>query len=106
MEQGSWTSRSRTSGLQSMFKVYNRLGGRSNFDTYKQHLKLFFLHTLNSHVFGMGPEYCNGATVDDAGFMLHESRFAAEAALMHTANIDDAEVSRIFDSVDSVHAYT
>ena len=54
----------------------------------------------------MGPEYYNGATVDDAGFMLHESSFAAEAALMHAANIDDAEVSRIFDSVDSVHAYT
>ena len=94
------------SDAKSMFKVYNRLGGRSNFDTYKQHLKLFFFHTLNSHVFGMGPEYYNGATVDDAGFMLHESSFAAEAALMHAANIDDAEVSRIFDSVDSVHAYT
>ena len=90
------------SDAKSMFKVYNRLGGRSNFDTYKQHLKLFFFHTLNSHVFVMG----SGATVDDAGFMLHESRSAAEAALMHAANIDDAEVSRIFDSVDSVHAYT
>ena len=95
------------SDVKSMFKVYkNRLGGRSNFGTYKQHLKLFFFHTLNSHVFGMGPECYNGATVDDAGFMLHESRFAAQAALMHAANIDDAEVWRIFDSVDSVHAYT
>jgi hypothetical protein len=94
------------SDAKSMFKVYNRLGGRSNFDTYKQHLKLFFFHTLNSHVFGMGPKDYNGATVDDAGFMLQESRFAAEAALMLAANIDDAEVSRIFESVDSVHAYT
>ena len=94
------------SDAKSMFKVYNRLGGRSNVDTYKQHLKLFFFHTLNSHVFGMGSEYYNGATVDDNGFMLHESRFAAEAALMRAANIDDAEVCRIFDSVDSVHAYT
>ena len=90
-----------------MFKVYNSLGGRSNFDaTYKQHLKLFFFHTLNSHVFGMGPKDYYGATVDDDGFMLHESRFAAEAALIHAANIDDAEVSLIFHSVDSVHAYT
>lgn len=39
---------------KSMFKVYNRQGGRSNFDTYKQHLKLFFFHTLNSHVCGSG----------------------------------------------------
>ena len=38
--------------------------------------------------------------------MLHESAEAAEAALMHAANIDVAEVSRIFDSVDSAHAYT
>ena len=38
------------SDAKSMFKVYNSLGGRSNFDaTYKQHLKLFFFHTLNSH---------------------------------------------------------
>ena len=37
---------------------------------------------------------------------IHESGFAAEAALMLAANIDDAEVSRIFESVDSVHAYT
>ena len=94
------------SDAKTMFKVYTSLGGRSNFDTYKQHLKLFFFHTLNRHVFGMGPEYYNGATVDDAGFALYESRSAAEAALMHAANIDDAEVSRIFDSVDSVHAYT
>ena len=70
------------SDATSMFKVYNRLGGRSDFDTYEQHLKLFFFHTLNSHVFGMGPDYYNGATVDDSGFMLHESAVAAEAALM------------------------
>ena len=38
--------------------------------------------------------------------MLHESHFAAEAALMLAANIDDAEVSRIFESVDSRYTPT
>ena len=95
-----------TSDAKSMFKVYRRSGGRSNFDTYKQHLVLFFLHTLNSHVFGMGPDYYDGATVDGDGFKLYTSRDAAEAALKHAANIDSAEVSRIFHSVDQVHTYT
>lgn len=94
------------SDAKSMFKVYHRSGGRSNLDTYKQHLGLFFLHTLNSHVFGMGPDYYDGATVDEHGFMLYKSRDAAEAALKNAANIDSTEVSRIFHSVDRVHAYT
>ena len=41
--------------LHMMFKVYKHIGGGTTFDKYSQHLKLFFYHTLNSHVFGMGP---------------------------------------------------
>ena len=90
----------------SMFEQYKETRGTSNFDAYKDHLELFFLHTLNSHVFGMGPEDYDGAKVDKNGFALHESRAAAEDALMKAANIDHAEVGRIFHSVDAVHAYS
>ena len=91
---------------KKMFKVYKRIGGCSTFDTYKEHLKLFFYHTLNSHVFGMGPEYYNGASRDNNGFALHNDGAEAESAFMDAAKIDYAELRRIFRSVDAVHAYS
>ena len=94
------------SDAKLMFKQYTREGGTSSFVTYKAHLKMFYLHTLNSHCFGIGPELYNGATVDESGFMLHKGHSAAEAALMQAANIDYTEVGRIFYSVDAVHAYS
>ena len=89
-----------------MFKVYERIGGGSTLEKYEKHLKLFFYHTINSHCGGIGPELYNGASNDDHGFALHDSRAAAEAAFMDAAQIDDAELSRIFESVDAVHAYS
>ena len=91
---------------KKMFKVYKRIGGCSTFDKYKEKLKLFFYHTINSHCGGIGPELFNGASTDDHGFALYNGRFEAESALMDDAKIDYEELSRMFDSVDAVHAYS
>eukprot|EP00966_Prymnesium_polylepis_P290401 6708020-Prymnesium_polylepis.2 len=91
---------------RKMFKVYKRIGGGSAFDKYKQDPKLFYYHTLNSLVFGVGPESYDGASSDGHGFALHSSRYAAEDALVDEAKIDRNEVCLIFRSVDAVHAYT
>ena len=89
-----------------MFKVYKRIGGGTTFDKYSQHLKLFFYHTLNSHVFGMGSADYDGAATDKQGYALHGSIDAAEAALIDAANIDYTEVRLIFNSVDAVQPYS
>ena len=89
-----------------MFKVYKRIGGGSTFEKYEKHLKLFYYHTLNSHCGGIGPELYDGASTDDHGFALHNGRAAAEAAFVDAAQIDYAELCRIFESVDAVHAYS
>ena len=91
---------------EKMFKVYKRIGGRSTNDEYKKNLRLFYYHTLNSHVHGMGPEYYEGAATDENGFALYDSDFDAEQALMDEAKVDHAEFSRIFRSVDRVHSYS
>ena len=89
-----------------MFKVYQRIGGCSAIDKYKENLMLFFHHTLNSHCGGIGPELFNGASIDDHGFALHNGRAEAESAFVEAAKIDHAELCRIFESVDTVHAYS
>ena len=47
---------------KKQFKVYQRIGGCSTFDTYKDTLKLFYYHTINSHCGGITPELFNGAS--------------------------------------------
>ena len=85
-----------------MFAEYKHtLGGSAPLDTYLERLRLFFHHTLNAHVNGL-----TGSGVDEAGFALHASRGAAQAACKDAAGIGDEEFKRLFYSVDRVHAYT
>ena len=51
-----------------MFKVYQRIGGCSTVDKYKENLMLFFYHTLNPHCGGIGRELLNGAAIMDHTF--------------------------------------
>ena len=94
------------SDSNKMFKKYKRIGGRSTMEDYNENLKLFFYHTISSHCGVIGPECYNGASTDDNGFALYNTRVEAEAALMYAAKIDYSELSRIFRSVDSVHPYS
>ena len=89
-----------------MFAAYTALGGGSTLDAYKAALKLFFFHTLNSHVHGLTPADYGGAEADGTGFALHSDSGAAEDALMEEAGIDEEEVDLIFSSVDAVHPYS
>ena len=89
-----------------MYTEYKKNKGRSTFDTYQKDLKASFHHTLNSHVFGLTSKAADGAKTDEDGYALHSGRAEAEAAHMKEANIDHKEFSRIFYSVDAVHAYT
>ena len=89
-----------------MFKQYILCGGKTAYGVYKTNLTLFYYHTLNSHVHGMGPDDYEGALHDTAGFALHITPEAAEQALADAVNITHSEISRIFRSVDAVHAYT
>ena len=89
-----------------MFKVYKDIGGVSTFGEYEKHLKMFYYHTINSHCGGVGPELYDGASIDEHGFALHDGRAAAEAAFMNAAQIEYAELIRIFKSVDTIHAYS
>ena len=87
---------------RQMFAEYKHtLGGSAPLDTYLERLRLFFHHTLNAHVNGL-----TGSGVDEAGFALHASRGAAQAACKVAAGIGDEEFKRLFYSVDRVHAYT
>jgi len=91
---------------KKQFKVYKRTGGVSNFDMYKENLKLFYYHTINSHCGGITPDIYDGASTDPDGFALYDSREAGEAAFMDAAKIGYAELCRIFKSVDAVHPYS
>ena len=90
----------------AMFEQYTMAGGASSRDEYAKALRLFFHHTLNSHVFGLTKADYDGAPFDKSGFALHAGPYGAENALKLEANIDDTEVTRIFCSVDSVHCYS
>ena len=87
-----------------MYSEYIKLGGKSEEHKYLAHLKAFFRHTLNSHVFGETSVSKPERT--DSEFYLHASCEAAEEALLTETTIGYGELSRIFQSVDTVHAYT
>mmetsp|Transcript_5175 Transcript_5175/g.11552 ORF Transcript_5175/g.11552 Transcript_5175/m.11552 type:complete len:151 (-) Transcript_5175:127-579(-) len=92
------------------FSQYTMAGGALPRAEYAIALRLFFHHTLNSHVAGVNKDDFGGASFDPSGFALYapglRTREAAEEALKLSANIDDVEVARIFYSVDSVHCYS
>ena len=86
-----------------MYKVYQRTGGKAAWLEYEKRLKMFFLHTMNSHVYG---ETSDPSSQDAMGFYLHPSPDCAESAVMEKLSINDEEVLLIFNSIDEVHAYT
>ena len=90
----------------AMFTQYVIAGGALSHDEYVKALRLFFHHTLNSHVFGATAADYDGARFDKGGFALHAGSYDAENTLKVEASIDDREVARIFCSVDSVHCYS
>ena len=116
-----------TKDAEQMFHMYKKRGGKAEFTAFLNILKLFFLHTLNSHVFGLTSDDYEGQKTDGNGYCLHESPEMAESTLMDAAKIDMDEFARIervvhahagdrrardfahaaiFRSVDDVHPYT
>ena len=90
------------------FAMYKSLGGSSDEAEYRKRLKSFFLHTLNTTM-GYDPEICGlppTATQDEKGYRFYASGAEAQQAFMEAEQISYAEFLLIFNSVDSVHAYT
>lgn len=97
------------SNAAQMYSVYKTLGGTSDMKEYSMRLKAFYLHTLWSHTGGYTPQDCGlppETKTDSEGFHFYTSREEAEDALKHELDIDDDELGRIFESVDSVHCYS
>ena len=90
------------------FAMYKSLGGSADEVEYRRRLESFLLHTLNSAL-GHRAEDCGlppTATQDEKGFRFYASRNAAQQAFMDAEQLSYDEFSRIFDSVDMVHAYS
>ena len=92
-----------TKDSKEFYKAYKKRGGKCSFDGFSELLRAFFEHTLNSHVWGEGSD---NSRKDDEGLWLHHSRDAAEAAWAEQTCQTPQEFSRVFDAVDSVHAYS
>ena len=90
------------------FAMYKSLGGSADEVEYRRRLESFFLHTGMSAM-GYIPEDCGlppTATQDEKGFRFYASRGEAHQAFMEAEQVTYDEFSRIFDSVDMVHAYS
>ncbi len=87
---------------KDFYKAYKKRGGKCSFDAFTELLRAFFEHTLNSHVWGERSE----TSQKEGGLWLHPSRGAAEAAWAEQTGQTPQEFGRVFDAVDSVHAYT
>ena len=88
---------------QEFFNAYKKRGGKCSFDAFAELLRAFYEHTLNSHVWGECSEF---SQKNDDGLWLHPSRDAAEAAWAEQTCQRPQEFRRVFDAVDSVHAYS
>ena len=91
-----------------LIAMYKSLGGSADEAKYRRRLESFFLHTLMS-VLGYDAEICGlppTATQDEKGFRFYASRGEAQQAFMEAEQVTYDEFSRIFDSVDMVHAYS
>ena len=93
---------------REFFAMYKSLGGTAGEAEYRRRLESFFLHTLNAQL-GYSPKICKlppTATQDEKGYHFYASRGEAQQAFMDAERIGDDEFSRIFRSVDLVHAYS
>ena len=88
---------------QEFYNAYKSRGGKCRFNNFKELLRAFFEHTLNSHVFGLCEK---SSQKDEEGFWLHPSPDAAEMAWVEETGKSMQEFSLVFYAVDSVHAYT
>ena len=88
---------------QEFYHAYKTQGGECGLDDFKKLLRAFFEHTLNSHVWGARAET---SQKDKNGFWLHPSPDDAETAWAEETGRTAPEFCRMFDAVDSVHAYT
>ena len=88
---------------KEFYDAYKVKRGKSKFDGFKVLLRAFFEHTLNSHVFG---ECAEASQKDEDGLWLHPSRDHAESAWAAETGQTASEFCRVFEAVDSVHAYT
>ena len=88
---------------EEFYAAYKAEGGKFEFDGFQVLLRAFFEHTLNSHVWG---ERADASRKDKNGFWLHPSPDHAESAWAAETGQTASEFRRVFEAVDSVHAYT
>ena len=85
------------------YRAYKKRGGQCTIEYFKELLRAFFEHTLNSHVFG---EVADTSRKDDHGMWLHPSPDVAEASWAEQTSLTARDFACVFRAVDSVHAYT
>ena len=88
---------------EEFYVAYKAQEGTCGFDEFKNLLRALFEHTLNSHVYG---ERAEASRKDDGGLWLHPSPDYAESAWAAETGQTLSEFRRLFEAVDSVHAYT
>ena len=88
---------------KKFYRAYKKRGGKFILEYFKELLRAFFEHTLNSHVFG---EVANISRKDDQGMWFPPSPDLAEESWAGETGQTAQEFSRVFEAVDSVHAYT
>ena len=93
-----------------MFAMYQEFGGNSDEEEYMLKMRTFIKYTLNSFIFGecLPDDLTNykGPMETESGYKFFRNRAEAVHAYIEAVKIDVAEYNRIFDSIDSVHAYT
>ena len=88
---------------KKFYRAYKKRGGTCTLEYFKELLRAFFEHTLNSHVVGVVADI---SRKDDDGMWLHPSPDLAEEPWAEETGQTAQEFSRVFEAVDSVHAYT
>ena len=88
---------------KKFYRAYKKRGGTCTLEYFKELLRAFFEHTLNSHVVGVVADI---SRKDDDGMWLHPSPDLAEESWAEETGQTAQEFSRVFKAVDSVHAYT
>lgn len=83
-----WRARGWGDCSPKFFAQYKKLRGKKDKDGYLKALDIFFRETQKAFVWGEG------------------DKESALAAFRRSADVDEDEASRIFRSVDEVHAYS
>jgi len=78
--------------IKDFYLEYQNLGGKKDFEGYSQNIDVFIEHTIDIFVFGDLKKY--------------SSKQESLQGVMNILKIDAKEVSRLFQSIDRVEAYT